>query len=65
MIATNAMLKRFLRVVLAGAITAGVKFLSDLLMGLHLPDFLTPVIVAAISALGKYLREKYQLDLLF
>jgi len=57
-------LKRFFRVAAAGAISGGLYAAFDAVKTTPLGIFIVPVQTAIINAIGKYLREKWELDLL-
>lgn len=55
--------RRFIRVVAAQALAAGLAAALDNLGLLELPALLVPIVGAAINALGKWVRDKLGLEL--
>lgn len=57
--------QRFLRIMISALITTIIKTTIENLTELNIPQALHPVFVALLCAIGKYLREKYKIDLPF
>jgi len=55
---TERAIYRFVRVLLSGAISYGIKYLIENLSDFNIPIYLVPVVQALLNALAKYLREK-------
>jgi hypothetical protein len=58
MSATERAIFRFIRVIIAGAIAYGIKYLTENLTDFNIPIYLVPVVQALLNAIAKYLREK-------
>lgn len=53
--------KRFLRVSLDAAISAGAAALFSEIAKIPVPFFIQPVMTALLSAAGKYIRDKWNI----
>lgn len=57
----GATIKRFLRVALDAAITAGASALFSEIAKIPVPFFIQPVVTALLAAAGKYIRDRWQI----
>ena len=63
MIAFKLAIKRLIRVFVANALAGGITGLSYVLTHDEKSFFMIPILTSIISAVGKYLREKYNTDI--
>ena len=57
--------KRAGRYLTSYAVAFGLWVLASKLSGLNVPEYLTPVIAAIVSAIGKYIRETLRMRVPF
>ncbi|MEM2447025.1 MAG: hypothetical protein QW734_10250 [Candidatus Bathyarchaeia archaeon] len=61
---TESAIIRFFRVFLAYAIVLVIKLILKYLDLFNLPDLLIPVLSALLNAIAKYIRDKYNIDII-
>lgn len=61
---TESAIIRFFRVFLAYAIVLLIKLILKYLDLFNLPDLLIPVLSALLNAIAKYIRDKYNIDII-